>query len=379
MKKLLLLNVLFLLSTVSYAQNLSPLGELENIETYEVHDYAKYKSLTELTKDVESDSIKSLLFHDQSKFPTGLGKLKNLQSVEFYSCEDLNYSDLLKECLKLNHLIELTLSGLSEQEFPLEIYQLTKLKKLTLAGNNFKTLPTGLDKLSNLEILILGDHLTGGNDIQTFPQEIVNLKNLRILSLVGNTELILDSNFYGLHQLEELNLSFVSNLDFNKTCNSFPNLKKLIITGIDQRTWEGISGLSQLEFLSMDYDSELHSLGKDFSKLSNLETLDIHIDSQLNFNEEIAKIAALPKLKSLSLTITNREKFELPTDGFKSLRMLRIDNRTKTSISQVIEMVSQYPSLERLDLMLRFRNLTHEEEIALQKLSETIEVVGLKN
>lgn len=70
--------------------------------------------------------------------------------------------------------------------------------------------------------------MSGGNKILTFPKEIINLKKLRVLSLWGNMEMVLVNEFYQLHALEELDLSFIVNLDFEKACKSFPNLKKLI-------------------------------------------------------------------------------------------------------------------------------------------------------
>ena len=247
-----LITILFLFATiVSHGQVYSTLDEIENIKPYEIHGYSKYKSLSQLIETVNPDSIYSILFHDQTEFPTGFGNLTNLQSVSFYQCEELDYDKIINECLKLDNLISLTLSGISMQPFPEKLYKLETLKKLILAGNTFNTIPTGLDKLQNLEILYIGDDLSGGNKILTFPKEIINLKKLRVLSLWGNMDMVLTNEFYQLHALEELDLSFIVNLDFEKFCKSFSNLKKLDITGIENTTLTGISNLTSLKELSM--------------------------------------------------------------------------------------------------------------------------------
>lgn len=124
-----LITILFLFATIaSHAQVHSTLDEIENIKPYEIHGYSKYKSLSQLLEKVNPDSIFSLLFHDQSEFPTGFGNLTNLQSVSFYQCEELDYDKIINECLKLNNLISLTFSGISEQPFPENLYKLKTLK-----------------------------------------------------------------------------------------------------------------------------------------------------------------------------------------------------------------------------------------------------------
>ena len=373
-----LITILFLFATIaSHAQVHSTLDEIENIKPYEIHGYSKYKSLSQLLEKVNPDSIFSLLFHDQSEFPTGFGNLTNLQSVSFYQCEELDYDKIINECLKLNNLISLTFSGISEQPFPENLYKLKTLKKLTLAGNTFNTIPKGLDKLPDLEILYLGDHMSGGNKILTFPKEIINLKKLRVLSLWGNMEMVLVNEFYQLHALEELDLSFIVNLDFEKACKSFPNLKKINITGIENTTLTGISDLTNLEELSMGDNFNLISLGDDFSGLKNLKKLDIQMKEQIYSATEINKIAALPKLENLMITILgNEDEFLFPVDGFKSLKTLRIIDLTKVTISEIIDVVRNYPELESLDLSLTWTTLTSEEENKLSELSKSMTIVG---
>lgn len=373
-----LITILFLFATiVSQAQVHSTLQEIENIKPYEIHGYSKYKSLAQLIEIVNPDSIYSILFHDQTEFPTGFGNLTNLQSVSFYQCEELDYDKIINECLKLDNLISLTLSGMSMQVFPENLYKLKTLKQLRVAGNNFNTIPTGLDKLSDLEILYLGDPISGGNKILTFPKEIINLKKLRVLSLWGNMDMVLTNEFYQLHALEELDLSFIENLDFEKACKSFPNLKKLNITGIENTTLTGISDLTNLEELSMGDNFNLISLGDDFSGLKNLKKLDIQMREQIYSATQINKIAALPKLENLMITILGDEdEFLFPVDGFKSLKTLRIIDLTKVTISEKIDVVRNYPELESLDLSLTWTTLTPEEENKLSELSKSMTIVG---
>ena len=380
MKRTLIFKLIIIIASFSEAQGNLSLSELENVKTYEIHNYSKYQSISELTAQVNSDSIYSLLFHSQSELPANLSKLKNLHSLRFYACEKLNYSEIIDECLKLNHLIDLRISAKSNQEFPLKIYKLIHLKKLVLAGNNFARIPKGLDKLENLEILSLGDQLSGGNQIIHFPEDILKLKNLRVLNLSGNKNIILENAFYLLPQLEELDLSFLTNLDFNKTCESFPNLKKLVITGIEKSNWTGISKLSKLENLSMDYDAHLNSFGEDFIKLENLKTFEVQLKGKLYSQSEINKIALLPNLQSLTVQILGKkEAFLFPLSGFKTLKNLKIDNRTENSLEQMIDVVKNYSNLESLDFTLKWRTLSTQEEKKLAKLSESMLVVGFKN
>jgi len=376
MKRLIIFYFLLIFSIISNAQGTISLNDLDYIKTYEVHEYSKYKTLSDLTDEINQDSIYSLLFHDQSVFPDDLGSLSNIRSLHFYQCEKLDYNEIINICLKLDNLIDLTISGISEQEFLGKIYELIQLRKLTLAGNKFNTIPAGLDKLENLEILYLGDHLSGGNQIMDFPEDIVKLKNLRVLSLEGNMDIVLDDNFYKLHNIEELNISFVKNIDFNRACKSFPNLKKLELTGIEKTSWTGISSLYSLEELSMDYDAKLLSLGNDFSKLKNLKSLKIQLKGDLYSKPELNKLASLPSLEFLSIQIIgDQDEFHFSGEGFNSLKKLVIDNRTKISISQIIEIVSNYPKLESLDLALQWKTLTPQEIRELEILSKTIDAV----
>ncbi|MBK7036820.1 MAG: hypothetical protein IPH42_10930 [Bacteroidetes bacterium] len=369
--------LLLFATIVSHGQVYSTLDEIENIKPYEIHGYSKYKSLSQVTEKVHPDSIYSLLFQGQTEFPTGFGNLTNLQSVSFYQCEELDYDKIINECLKLNNLISLTFSGISRANISKNLYKLKTLKKLTLAGNTFNTIPKGLDKLPDLEILYLGDHMAGGNKILTFPKEIINLKKLRVLSLWGNMEMVLVNEFYQLHALEELDLSFIVNLDFEKACKSFPMLKKLNITGIENTTLTGISNLTNLEELSMGDNFNLISLGDDFSGLKNLKKLDIQMKEQIYSATEINKIAALPKLENLMITILGDEdEFLFPVDGFKSLKALRIIDLTKVTISEIIDVVRNYPELESLDLSLTWTTLTPEEENKLSELSKSMTIVG---
>lgn len=380
MKKTIIIITLGLLANLASAQDQLSLQEIEKIDPYEVHDYSKYKSFTALTEQVHPDSIYSLLFHYQKDFPIGFGKLKNLQSVAFYACEELDYKQIIKECMKLKNLTSLTISGISKQAFPEKLYKLESLKKLILAGNTFNTIPPGLQKLKNLEVLYLGDHLSGGNKVLTFPKEILKLEKLRELCLTGNMEIELGDSFYQLNSLEALNVSFIKNLDFKRMCNSFPNLKRLEITSIGKPSWDGISKLENLEELCMDYDLDLISLGNDFSNLKRLRKLTIDFDKQLYSKDEIEKIAALPNLQELTIHILgDSTELLFPTDGFESLQVLRIYDGPKASIRRIIKLIPNYPRLEKLDLYLNRRTLTSEEENELLELSKSIIVVGLKN
>ena len=139
----------------------------------------------------------------------------------------------------------------------------------------------------------------------------------------------------------------------------------------------GISNLINLEELSMGDNFNLISLGDDFSGLKNLKKLDIQMKEQIYSATEINKIAALPKLENLMITILgNEDEFLFPVDGFKSLKTLRIIDLTKVTISETIDVVRNYPELESLDLSLTWTTLTSEEENKLSELSKSMTIVG---
>ena len=110
------------------------------------------------------------------------------------------------------------------------------------------------------------------------------VKNLKSMMLIDSSiNLVLEAFSGGLSTLIELELINAKNLIFEKICNEFVSLKKLILRG-DEFELSGnlISKLKQLEICVLDFDSKINMSSIRGWSSSNMKDLTLHNISGIN-------------------------------------------------------------------------------------------------
>ncbi|MDD3302065.1 MAG: pre-peptidase C-terminal domain-containing protein [Candidatus Gracilibacteria bacterium] len=186
-------------------------------QTVGFNNYIKYLGVNKvnasslLTGDDWCYSIKNIVWNGGTTFPSGLGKLYNLEGL------DISYNSL--------------------STFPSFISNLSKLKYLIANNNSFSSLPIEIENLIKLVYL---DFNT--NQITSLPDQFTNLLNLTDLNLSNNLLENLPEGFVNLTKLTKLYLLGIDglgNLSYNFDENSSSlsqygipgELKKMIIGG----------------------------------------------------------------------------------------------------------------------------------------------------
>jgi len=197
---------------------------------------------------------------------------------------------------------KLQLSSGRLKKVPDEIQQLIKLKYLDLFGNNIKELPEWFFKLTNLKNVSLRN-----NSFQTIPSILYTLNNIENLNLSDNriTELY-ESDVRNLFEINAIDLSF-NNFKFIPTIKiQYPKTIHFIAKGNKLEEFPTIlNRIESLQKLDLSENSIVSFKDEDFSKLQNLEELNLSHNKLTYLPPSIGK---LKKLKRLNLS-GNRIKY----------------------------------------------------------------------
>ncbi|KAK3225589.1 hypothetical protein Dsin_005451 [Dipteronia sinensis] len=208
--------------------------------------------------------------------PTGLGCLKNLQSLV---------------------ILENGLTG----RLPIELGNLTKLKRLVLAGNKFTgKIPVSFGGLTELLILdISRNHLFGSMPLTMggltsllkldlsnnmlegkLPKELGNLKNLTLLDLRSNRfSGELTKSLEEMVSLKEMVISHNPNIGGNLTGIQWQKLENLEILDLSDMGLTGtipeksITVLGRLRFLGLSDNKVTGRVSIEFESMSSLSSL----------------------------------------------------------------------------------------------------------
>ena len=312
-----------------------------------------HKSFT-YTKELREnpDSVISLTLEDLKTIPDDISKFRNLHRIEFYFCLEMDINKELKKLSTLQNIISIVIyNGENTAAFPDQILNFKQLKDLHISGWKFKQIPEAIGNLTNLENLSFGSGLDGGCDLESLPKNISKLTHLKSLNLWGNLEIKLGDEFYGLHQLEELCLTWVS-FDTKRVFESFGNLRDLSISGTEAESLDGISNLTHLKSLTVDYPEKLKTLGNDFVKLDSLEYFYFYFFPTTYNLDEMTKLSELSNLTTFECMIDKgcTPDFPFPKTGFPALKKLKISTLSEVEISDVVKKISSISSLEDLSL-----------------------------
>jgi len=208
----------------------------------------------------------------------------------------------------------------------------TNLQMLTLEGDFFETLPDGFSQLRNqLSILIIKDNAIAQWDKcfvvlskfrflrslsiencqftdQTLPDNISLMQQVRELSLADSPLKTIPNGLTKLRRLETLDLR---STQIEKIPDDIAKLKNLtaLYLGISADGYpnqitqlpKAISQLKELQIIQLN-QNPIRQLPADFTKLNQLHTIKLNSCSQLDGNQALRTLAAMPRLIDISIS-----------------------------------------------------------------------------
>ncbi|XP_026432776.1 putative disease resistance protein RGA3 [Papaver somniferum] len=203
-----------------------------------------------------------------------LSVLKHLRYLRLTSL-DLSELETDKSINKLYNLESLVLNdmGIGVQILLTNIQSLEKLRYLEVSDTDMVELPDSVTSLYNLQTLDLNNCA-----LKFIPDSISGLKNLRFLNLSSNPIEELPVSVITLTNLEALNVSFCKNLKaLPEYVSGLKNLR-----GFDFRMCpllealpEDFGNLSQLRYLNLN-GTHINVLPESCANLNNLEFIDLY-------------------------------------------------------------------------------------------------------
>ncbi len=242
----------------------------------------------------------------------------------------------------LNGVIGLDLDSLNLRVLPSEIEKLTQLQTLILSRNKLTSLPDSLGNLTSLRQLFLFD-----NQLASLPDSLGNLNSLHLLYLYNNQLVSLPDSFGNLRSLQQLHLY---NNQLVSLPDSFGNLSLLQGLHLSDNKLTSIPDsfcyLSFLQGLSL-FNNQLISLPDSFGSLFRLQTLGLS-------NNPLASLpASIGNLRSLHmLDLSNNQLASLPASigDLSSLRVIKL------SRNQLVFLPDSFGNLTQLTELYLFGN-----------------------
>ena len=283
---------------LDWKQALQILGATPSLRTLEIND----PCLEEIPATIgQLTNLDSLMLRDLplvTQFPAQLGKLKQLKKLTIQDCK--NIQKLPETLGQLQALEVLVLSDLPAFEgvLPASIQHLKCLRQLSLMNTPVWELPNGLEALTHMEEIALGDYF------QIFPQEICQMMGLKKLSLGKSAIKKLPAEVGSLQNLEELDYGEAPNLDL-----------------ID--TFTKVANLSKVKRLRLGRE-DLWSLPKEIAQMVYIEEVDLRGCVSLDLEQTNRILSPMLTMKTLRLLI-NDQPLPANLPLLKHLTTIQID------------------------------------------------------
>ncbi|XP_054000596.1 leucine-rich repeat protein SHOC-2-like [Hylaeus anthracinus] len=273
----------------------------------------------------------------------------------------------------LKKLVYLNLDYNQLTSIPDIICELTSLKTLKASHNRIKDVTNNLETLSNLEDLDLSF-----NELTNLPISCAKLNHLKKLYLMGNRfNEIPNCVTTGMHSLQIFNFSQNGQSKLNTPPNSV-NLnafyaEKNICPSFP--TWILSPKFANLEIVSFNettfhkYDLPEEPSTSCIKKLS-MKQCDL---SETIVDKIIARLTSLEEL-----IIGNAKPFSsnsfwyMPIESFKEPSYLKLLDVSRTGITAIPKIISNFTNLSRIDLSFNGINWLAEEICSLRNLSSLI-------
>lgn len=342
MKKRLILWLLVFLSWEAEAQTpLSAIAELN------------YRTVAE-ADSLPPDQVEALLVIGDEALPADMSKFAALKSVRFSQPGSRALNADLQKLTSLPALMDIQLIGTTANAFPDALKGFGQLRSLVIAGPEALKVPASLDAMKSLERLHFGHPFAGGCGLKSVPKALKTLPKLYDLSFHGNSDLVIEDDFYKMTNLKSLDLSKLKDFNQHKVFRYFSGLEVLIMNDYPFDNLEGIADLENLKVLEISRSAKLVKLTEGFPKLLKLEELTLPLNKELDVISNFVKLAKLPKLRELRINFAashQRPVFSIPRFGFKSLKTVRVEgNRSDDLLHTVVDKLSHFKSIQNLHL-----------------------------
>lgn len=297
------------LDTMSYWDFVCDLTNLHVLDLENSRSDLIPKSISKLTKLLDFR-----VFHlGQTEIPDELFALTSLQRLQM-TCENIHAIKLSDSVSNLTNLLVLDVNNMTLETapkslkslsiinddiavFPSFIFKLNELRYLCLNIGHLNTVPQWMSRLSLLETLNLQYC-----DFVTVPEVVCELTNLRKLSLSHNYIRSLPESISKLSKLNELDLNSFSLEELPESFSlpkSFSFLPLRILSLEDcgiLNIPSVIFDLANLQILNLRGNIGLERIPTSITKLSNLDTLDLHMCGLLEFPDTLSKLSNLQYL-----------------------------------------------------------------------------------
>lgn len=348
------------------------LNSLKNLKTLKLY----FNNIHTMPNEISGLKNLQKLFvqHNSLKFlPNDIGLLRNL--TQFHAGNN-QISNLPKNLNKLQKLDTLNLENNFITNLPKQIGSLINLKYLNLENNFLKELPNSFSKLHQLYFL----NLTG-NDLTYLPKNFGELVSLNFLKLNSNLLNELPDSFGNLCSLErvELNHNNLVLLPFG-----FGNLSKLETLYLNNKEnfkfrfqkYEHLSGniIKDTNERITRKTNNITVLPKDFVNLKSLKWIGISDNKNLA-SFELFELLKKASFENYFLDISNCEVTELPSKGWSSIKVERLD-LSNNLISVLPPDIKNNSSLTSIDLSGNSKfNTTRSDKAQISLLFEEVEII----
>lgn len=271
------------LNVLNYCTNLEKI-ELRNIQGFETDfDCSELLNKSKATINLNLSGIKF------ERFPVAVTTFKSLTSLSLREC---NLSEVPESIGNLKQLIYLYLYSNQLTTLPASLGTLDQLKELYLDQNQFTRIPDAVLSLKNLKTF-----WARWNPISTLPNEIGNLTSLEDLSLHNNQLSTLPTTIQNLSSLTRIDLSKNNFSEFPEPILYLKNLKHLDVGENKIRQLpETIGNLSNLKFLDIK-ETWIESLPQSIQNLTQLETIYLPKAKFRDIPDFLTNIQSLKKIK----------------------------------------------------------------------------------
>ncbi|EMO51757.1 DUF4132 domain-containing protein [Leptospira noguchii] len=271
------------LNVLNYCTNLEKI-ELINIKGFETNfDCSELLNKSKATINLNLSGIKF------ERFPVAVTTFKSLTSLYLRHC---NLSEIPESIGNLKQLISLGLENNQLTTLPASLGILEQLKKLYLDQNQFTTIPDAVLSLKNLNTF-----WARWNPISTLPNEIGNLTSLEDFILHENQLSTLPTTIQNLSSLTKIQLSKNNFSEFPEPILYLKNLKHLDVRENKiSKLPDAIGNLSNLKSLDIS-ETWIEFLPQSIENLTQLETIYLPKAKFRNIPDFLANMKSLKKIK----------------------------------------------------------------------------------
>ncbi|WP_061248161.1 DUF4132 domain-containing protein [Leptospira noguchii] len=271
------------LNVLNYCTNLEKI-ELINIKGFETNfDCSELLNKSKATINLNLSGIKF------ERFPVAVTTFKSLTSLYLRHC---NLSEIPESIGNLKQLISLGLENNQLTTLPASLGILEQLKKLYLDQNQFTTIPDAVLSLKNLNTF-----WARWNPISTLPNEIGNLTSLEDFILHENQLSTLPTTIQNLSSLTKIQLSKNNFSELPEPILYLKNLKHLDVRENKiSKLPDAIGNLSNLKSLDIS-ETWIEFLPQSIENLTQLETIYLPKAKFRNIPDFLANMKSLKKIK----------------------------------------------------------------------------------